>query len=191
MSNYLNHFRLSPQALWNLPLLCSNTEQMSDSSSRTSSGRSLPYIGHVFFSCRETSPLDSPCENLAASLLRVYLLCGLVEFFGGFLATERRLCRVSEPFDAQQSIWRSRVPPNHQLPPCKKKKEQRFLISSTVSVELIMWVSCVIPALLCARLHCSDGSYQHQAHTVKVNDFLLSFLTAILVFPTKTVRKKS
>lgn len=81
MSNYLNRFRLSPQALWNLPLLWSNTEQMSDRcSSSTSSGRSSPYIYHVFL--REMSPLDGPCEHLAASLLlRVYLLCGLVEFF--------------------------------------------------------------------------------------------------------------
>lgn len=137
VSNYLNRFRLSPQALWNLPLLWSNTEQMSDRcSSRTSSGWSSPYIGHVFL--RETPPLDGPCEYLAECLLlRVYLHCGLVEFFFFFFWQQKDICAaflnrltLSRAFGDLAFI--------QTTDPHPAKKEQRFLISSAVSVELII-----------------------------------------------------
>lgn len=135
MSNYLDRFRLSPQALWNLPLLWSNTEQMSE-----------PFLQLQNFSWAELAvhwprfsqrnapslapPPNGPCEYLAASLLlRVYLLCGLVEFFFFFLvlATERQLCRVSETLDAQQSILEISYSSNPPTPtPTLQKKNKDF-----------------------------------------------------------------
>lgn len=142
MSNYLDRFRLSPQALWNLPLLWSNTEQMSEPFLQLQNFSWAELAVHwPRFSQRNApslAPPDGPCEYLAASLLlRVYLLCGLVEFFGGFflvLAKERQLCRVSETLDAQQSILPT--PPPLSPPPCKKRTKIFNIFCRIVSSSL-------------------------------------------------------